>query len=295
MNDVNMLDDLHLSTPNGKYVPVFIGGSKRFYLYFFDSAYSAGDALFPFAFPKFGAPLNKVLSSVNKCYPIGVDLMFVSDYEDKLTSFREAIRQQINSPGNIAKILDNFETTVPCVTTSENTTNTIFKEQVASIANRLGLEVTTNKSRIINDLKEVPHCTRVYSSQPDLAIYSLKHCVGAIVQDSITSDDANDTDISSGGTVEAKNSIDNYNDVLCQLIGNMEKLSGDLAYYHLNNGKLFTQIVIYGLMINYNKRECTAHRLTMDFSAKVSTFLTGEEPISLQEGASRLLASVLNI
>ena len=42
-------------------------------------------------------------------------------------------------------------------------------------------------------------------------------------------------------------------DPVAQMLGDMEKLAGDLAYYHLKNcSGDFRYITIFGLIINYN-------------------------------------------
>ena len=57
-----------------------------------------------------------------------------------------------------------------------------------------------------------------------------------------------------------------------QLLGNMEKLAGDLLYHHLRScGTVVKKINNYGLIVNYNDNYSKANCLKMDFGIKSCT------------------------
>ena len=83
---------------------------------------------------------------------------------------------------------------------------------------------------------------------------------------------------------------------LPQLLANMEKVAGDVAWYWLKFGciaqKVFKHIVILGLAIDFQKRYSLAYKLKIDFDLGVSTMYIGREELTLEDGINRLFASL---
>ena len=75
-----------------------------------------------------------------------------------------------------------------------------------------------------------------------------------------------------------------------QLLGNMEKLAGILAYYRLHKGNVgFRYITIYGLLIMYNLDESASYKLTMDFVTNESHLLVEHKRLPIQHNINRLM------
>ena len=100
-----------------------------------------------------------------------------------------------------------------------------------------------------------------------------------------------DEEISLFGSV-SKNKLTNT-EPEAQLLGNMEKLAGDLAYHHLSKGKKgnigFRYIMIYGLLITYNLDESASYKLTMDFVKNESHLLVEHKRLPIQHNVNRLM------
>ena len=75
-----------------------------------------------------------------------------------------------------------------------------------------------------------------------------------------------------------------------QLLANMEKLAGVLAYRHLKSGKMdLRYITIYGLIIRYDCNESTSYKLTMDFANHCSEFFVESTRQSISHNVNRLV------
>ena len=102
----------------------------------------------------------------------------------------------------------------------------LVKKQISQVAGALGYVVETNKSNLFQRLGSTVHNTSIYStSRPDLFLYHHK--------------------INQAYMVSDKNATP-----LPQLLANMEKVAGDVAWYWLRFGcitqKVFKYIVILG-------------------------------------------------
>ena len=73
-----------------------------------------------------------------------------------------------------------------------------------------------------------------------------------------------------------------------QLLGSMEKLSGDIAAVRLRANEKFGAITIHGLLVSYSKKEARPYLLNMDFKSCISTLQVGHE-LELAEAFRRLL------
>ena len=91
-----------------------------------------------------------------------------------------------------------------------------------------------------------------------------------------------------------ENKKDGSTDPMGQLLGGMEKLAGDIALKYICSGpeQLFNEIVIYGLTLNLQANECTAHKLTMNFKARNSILESGDGQLPIVDGLNRLLTAL---
>ena len=77
------------------------------------------------------------------------------------------------------------------------------------------------------------------------------------------------------------------------MLGNMEKLAGDLAYHHLKRcATNFKLIVIYGLLLTYKGYSSTAYRLEMDFANNMSTLFEERQERDVRNGIELLLGQL---
>ena len=86
-------------------------------------------------------------------------------------------------------------------------------------------------------------------------------------------------------------------DPIPQLLGNMEKVAGNVAYHWLMYGKpgakkALKYIVVYGLTLDYDKTTAYTYKLTMNFEKRASNFLYGESPLHLEDGLNRFVSTL---
>ena len=197
-----------------------------------------------------------VAEVVKKCLEENVDL------KPMLLSLKENVQEVATRP-------------VSTVALQEESLNTYVKEKIAAVARSLGYIVATNKSTSPMD-----HYSRFASSKPDLYMCSRQHHCGFVVEHNYLQ-----------GMV-TENKINNSNP-RAQLLGNMEKLAGDLVHHHLQScGIVFEHVRIYGLILNYADNLSTSYCLKMNFKSKSSTFEEEMETLSVERGLNRLLAQM---
>ena len=69
----------------------------------------------------------------------------------------------------------------------------------------------------------------------------------------------------------------------------MEKVTGDLAYIHFQDGdipsseKEFRYIQVFGLIIDFEKLTCKVYKLSMDFCESTSTLYYSKQGLQLNE------------
>ena len=119
----------------------------------------------------------------------------------------------------------------------ELTNNEVLKTWVKEIARCLGYKVLTNKSVIHFFGKKA---SRFQSSRPDFMMFSGKqHCAYMYITTCMECDgdemNNNDSQFLTGATTENKTSTctSTSEEAFEQLLGNMEKVAGDLVVYHL--------------------------------------------------------------
>ena len=177
--------------------------------------------------------------------------------------------------------------------------NVLLCKAISDEAEKMGFTVATNTSG-----SQKSKYSKYYKSRPDLTMY--KNNCGYVVIDTGASEESETptaaseesetpTASISGGITE--NKLNKKGDVVGQLLAGMEKVAGDLAYEQLCSDKpaqdrLFRNIIIYGLVINYDDHNCTPYKLTMDFVKKSSKFNIGIQQLPLKEGITRLLSKL---
>ena len=77
-----------------------------------------------------------------------------------------------------------------------------------------------------------------------------------------------------------------------QLLCNMEKVAGDLAWMTVKHGKIFTKIIIYGFLVNAEGSTIAA-KLIMDFVGEKSTILWCRNNLDFNECIKRLCDELL--
>ena len=98
------------------------------------------------------------------------------------------------------------------------------------------------------------------------------------------------------GVTENKCQADS--DPVGQLLGEMEKVAGDLAYKNLQDGdlseeeKVFRYIELFALTIDFEQGMCQVYKLKMDFLATCSTLYIGDKKLYLNEGVNRLFEAL---
>ena len=82
------------------------------------------------------------------------------------------------------------------------------------------------------------------------------------------------------------------------LLGEMEKVAGDLAYNTLEDGnlsgekKIFQCIELLALTVDFEEKMCQVYKLKMDFLASCSTLYVGDKRLHLNEGVNRLFEAL---
>ena len=191
---------------------------------------------------------------------------------EKLASKNESI-QTVLGP---IKALMNAKPTILKV--KELSLNDFVANQIQAVAGGLGYEVETDNSRLFKSDPKKFNLSRFHTSRSDLFIYN-HNC-----QDCYVVDDKAKLVV---GTSE--NGDTGEQDPIPQLLGNMEKVAGNVAYHWLMYGKsgarkAFKYIIVYGLTLDYEKTTAYTYKLTMDFKIRGSTFLYGERPLHLENG-----------
>ena len=163
----------------------------------------------------------------------------------------------------------------------ENTFNKMLLDQITAVVEPLGYNSVGNTK---NGLLDGEHkYSRFHSSKPDLMFASkLQHCAYA-VHAHVFEEEIELT----GSVTENKLPI---SAPIYQLLGNMEKLAGDLAYFHLRScGKHFSKIIIYGLIIVAQSDCSKGYKLVMDFDKRNSTFTFDDHEQDLNAGLNKFI------
>lgn len=84
---------------------------------------------------------------------------------------------------------------------------------------------------------------------------------------------------------EGAKEVDKY-----QMLANMNKCAGDIAYSAVSNGILFDKITVYGMLVDYSSEKTTkAYKLSLDFKiGKSSLHRCDDVDLSIPEAFSRV-------
>ena len=211
----------------------------------------------------------------------------------------------------------------------EDFLNSYLVDRIKEAAEGSGFTVLTNKSVTGVANKFFP--SRLETSRPDLLMYSETSFTGIVVNGTVPVENVDEDEDQKdegeekkryikknrvGETTEEKtskrrkgeeeigeeiglfasvseNKLTNT-DPRAQLLGNMEKLAGVLAYHHLKSlgCKGFRYITIYGLIITYELDESTSYKLTMDFLTNTSQLLVEHGKLSVEHNINRLMCQM---
>ena len=139
---------------------------------------------------------------------------------------------------------------------------------------------------------KLPLC-RSFSSREDLSMYHETKFVqketvrGAACSISGHSDrddsdkDVNDDIIISGSTVELK--VSSREAHKWQLLACMEKLAAELAIKAVRSKMIFSQIIIYGMLVDCRSGDTDVGKLNMDFLSNESTLIWCRESVGFNE------------
>ena len=226
--------------------------------------------------------INKILEPKSpSTVRVRIDMMAVADHQESLDHLLEHVKK--NGVDGLENAILVQRECVRVTELKELTLNELVKNQISQVAGALGYVVETNKSKLFQHLGSTSHNTSIYStSRPDLFLYHHKINQAYIVSDKETI---------LAATTENKNDDATP---LPQLLANMEKVAGDVAWYWLRSStqKVFKHIVILGLAIDFQKRNSLAYKLKMDFEVGVSTLYIGDEELPLEDGINQLFASL---
>ena len=137
---------------------------------------------------------------------------------------------------------------------------------------------------------KLPLC-RSFSSREDLSMYHVtkfvqKETVNGAACSIIDHSDGDDSDkddnddiVISGSTVELKVSPREAHK--WQLLACMEKLSAELALKAVRSKNIFSQIIIYGMLVDCKSGDTEVGKLTMDFLSHESTLTWCRESVGM--------------
>ena len=299
--DVAVLRKLHPQlNPKGHFEAVsFDDDGNVFFVYKFEIPFKASDAKDSyFLINQKTVPVNKILAE--ESFQLRIDIQFVgiTTYKEKMASAFREVRSLLSAnkkckvediSEDIFVVQDKYlsEGAIECIDAKELTMNSYLRNRIVQIAEGLGYIVKTNKSAVVGKANQSSRC---YTSRPDLSIISGKYHCGFTVIEQESGEP--EEFIVTAATTENKQSCSG--DEMPQLLGNMEKVAGDVVLHHLKvcETKLFSFVEVYGLIIDYNTDTCTAHKLKMDFHAKNSYLYNGDKELPLSQAIDRLITTL---
>ena len=166
------------------------------------------------------------------------------------------------------------------------------------MAREKGYCVATNKSAI----DAAPPVSKHYKSRPDLVLYHTTHYRAYIIK-SITDEDHQDEDQDEDRVLTFKAGVaeDKHrtgSDTLGQLLVEMDKVAGDLAYRSVTNGRVseeervFQCIELFGLTIDFEQSMCQVYKLKIKFLENCSALYIGNRGLHLDEAVNRLFGAL---
>ena len=162
--------------------------------------------------------------------------------------------------------------------------NTLLFDEIKNSALFKTFVITTQEQS-----GKLPLC-RSFSSREALSMHHQTKFVqnglvsGAVMSGRSDGDDDRDDndDIVIGATAELKVAPQKAHHKF-QLIACMEKLSAELALKAVKAEKIFSQIIIYGMLVDCQKGDTIVGKLTMDFISHRSTLIWSREAVGFNE------------
>ena len=249
--------------------------------------------------------VDEILPPTVKSISMDIRVIFLSAHEHVIEKIRTGFEKYVESMINdqetyktahkkykrdIASITN--EHVVECIKKDETQSNNLLRDKIADFAQTRGFIVKTNKSAILPG--KVPGYSRFYSSKPDLSMFKPNsHCGFAIIER-----ERNESNEEESGpftlTASASENTKTSEETLPQLLGNMEKVAGDIVHHHMQHcaRKLFDILKIYGFIINYEEEFCNVYMLEMNFVEKRSYLSQGSQALKLDDGIGRLISEL---
>ena len=297
---------------DGDFVFCHFTAQYRYYIYKFTKSLQANVAkVEDFAINKKSVETDEILLCVDRP-SIYVDLRVttVSLAEEAIKTAIETTVDRIAGIINSNKEIDKVQLAQiaksqiaicqsPAIHLPEIANSQLMWSAISKKGAELGYIVTTNKSKIaIDDSGSTfnPQASKYFSSKPDLVLYNPKKLRVFVV---VTTDDEEDgiqNTVLNG--VVTENKLEDNSNAVGQLLAGMEKVTGDLACIHLQDGdipsseKEFRYIQVFGLIIDFEKLTCKAYKLLIDFCESTSTLYCGKQELQLNEGVNRLLKTL---
>ena len=170
----------------------------------------------------------------------------------------------------------------------EITSNVLLARQINRVAEPWGYKVLANSSKPFEDEHPV-NSSRFFRSKPDLIFFNLDSNHVMTTMEEL--EDEDEVEVLHAATGECNMSFTTEEDILPQLLGNFEKVAGDVVQERLIRGKRkhFDEIILYGLLINYKQKSCRIYKLHLDFVNRTSFLEQGQERLPLSDAVNNLL------
>lgn len=307
------------------------GVNHLFYLFKFkESKPASGAVRDDFVVDVLSVPTSTILCETQDRMPIDFDLTTVRSAKEALTKFAGEILDMVRKKTDHEIIEHRITSFIPAVLEHtdppasidpvptmeaqavilqiqplphripEEMYNEMLFSQIEKYAVNNGLAVVSNQSSVDGD---VSHCSQFFRSRPDLIIYhpesdnqKAAYLLSTANEEQYMELDEEPDMTLKGGMTEHKLKV---KDALGQLLGGMEKVSGDVAYRHLRKDlsvakRSFQFIHVYGLLCDLETRKCRTYKLEMNFKLQQSKLFQGQEILEISEVVPRFLATLKN-
>ena len=165
--------------------------------------------------------------------------------------------------------------------------NYLLARQIKDVVEPWGYQVLANASKFFKGEHPI-NSSRFSKSRPDLIVFNLDtNCVVAAMEEL-----EDEVKVLQGAAGECKvYSFSSEENALPQLLGNLEKVVGDVVQERLMRGKKkhFDEMILYVLLINYQEKSCKVYKLHLDFIKRSSFLEHGKETIPLSDAINNLL------
>ena len=159
--------------------------------------------------------------------------------------------------------------------------------------------VYTNTSKVLHDTRAI---SMFSSSKPDLMMFHRDNPeTGVVCQRNVEVEEDMETEeteeyVTLSG-MASENKLDHhvFNSPVAQLLGNMEKVAGEMAKVFITKDTCTMEKIelfkIYGIIINYKTNSCEPYLLTLKLTEPSYTMLQkGSENLEIHTALQRILA-----